>query len=309
MTSALRLPYYSYLSCWFGVTSRRPIGTNIFSRDWDVLIVLDACRVDALDQVKEEYDFLPDKIDSIWSLGSGSAEWIAQTFSEDYADEIADTAYVSTNGFTEWVLNHREMPSEKGWFDISKWDTVHPEDFKLLHYIKDDAPELDFYRYVPTKYINERAIAAKQQIDPERLVIHYQQPHDPYAHEALSEGRELTEYEKKPLRHLARGECSREKAWGDYIQELRAGLDGVEDLLESIDADKVVITADHGEAFGEYNIHRHPLGIPIPELRRVPWVETSAERMKDVDVNYNFESDKMGTKDEILDHLANLGYR
>lgn len=83
----------------------------------------------------------------------------------------------------------------------------------------------------------------------------------------------------------------------------------MEDLLESIDADKVVITADHGEAFGEYNIHRHPLGIPIPELRRVPWVETSAERMKDVDVNYNFESDKMGTKDEILDHLANLGYR
>jgi hypothetical protein len=32
----------------------RTIGTNVFDRDWDVLILLDTCRVDALREVKSE---------------------------------------------------------------------------------------------------------------------------------------------------------------------------------------------------------------------------------------------------------------
>lgn len=34
------------------------IGTNIFSKDWDLLIILDCCRVDALIELAPEYDFI-----------------------------------------------------------------------------------------------------------------------------------------------------------------------------------------------------------------------------------------------------------
>ena len=34
----------------------------------------------------------------------------------------------------------------------------------------------------------------------------------------------------------------------------------------------VVITADHGEAFGEFGIFGHPCGTPLPELIVVPYL-------------------------------------
>jgi hypothetical protein len=45
------------------VSSRQRIGTNVFNEDWDLLVVLDTCRVDSLKSVSEEYSFL----DSYWN--------------------------------------------------------------------------------------------------------------------------------------------------------------------------------------------------------------------------------------------------
>jgi len=41
-----------------------PVGTNIYERDWDALVVLDACRVDILREVADEYEFI-DEVDSV----------------------------------------------------------------------------------------------------------------------------------------------------------------------------------------------------------------------------------------------------
>jgi hypothetical protein len=46
--------------------------------------------------------------------------------------------------------------------------------------------------------------------------------------------------------------------------------------LKNLDAENVVITADHGEGFGEYGFYRHVIGCPLPCIRQVPWVKTSA---------------------------------
>jgi hypothetical protein len=42
------------------VSTRVDVATNVFEKDWDVLVVLDACRVDALRAVQDEYDFIDD---------------------------------------------------------------------------------------------------------------------------------------------------------------------------------------------------------------------------------------------------------
>lgn len=69
----------------------------------------------------------------------------------------------------------------------------------------------------------------------------------------------------------------RAAVWEAYLEELRCVLDDLTVLLSNIDAETVVITADHGEAFGEYGAYKHHSGSLHPKIRLVPWVVTSAQ--------------------------------
>lgn len=130
-----------YLTAWYAITSRQPFGRNIYEGDWDLLILLDACRVDALREVADEYHFIGD-VDSVWSIGSQSGEWIANTFTESWRGEIEQTAYISGNGFSGGVLKDGRRPPINNTtpFDFSKWSTVdesvlntHVEVWKTNH--------------------------------------------------------------------------------------------------------------------------------------------------------------------------------
>lgn len=66
------------------ISIRIPVGTQIFERDWDILIVLDTRRSDPLATVADEYDFLHDR-SAVWSQESTSGEWVAHTFDRKYA--------------------------------------------------------------------------------------------------------------------------------------------------------------------------------------------------------------------------------
>lgn len=59
-------------------SSRRPLGTNVFERDWGLLVVLDTCRYDALAAVADDYDFLDD-VSAVTSVGGSTREWRANT--------------------------------------------------------------------------------------------------------------------------------------------------------------------------------------------------------------------------------------
>ena len=82
--------YYVYVGALLSATKRYRWGTNVFDREWDLLVVLDACRVDALRAVADEYDFL-DGVDSMPSVGSTSFEWLNHTFDRAHEEEIART--------------------------------------------------------------------------------------------------------------------------------------------------------------------------------------------------------------------------
>ncbi|WP_241431085.1 hypothetical protein [Natrinema pallidum] len=124
--------FTTYLGLWYTGTSRWPIGTHIYDEDWDLLVILDACRVDVLETVASEYDFV-ETFDSRWSVGSHSHEWLAQTFSEDYSDEIENTAYVSGNGHThETFVSGNYPPDETVPVCWPDWRTVDIDDFGQL---------------------------------------------------------------------------------------------------------------------------------------------------------------------------------
>ncbi|MFB6225192.1 MAG: hypothetical protein ABEI13_01925, partial [Candidatus Paceibacteria bacterium] len=52
--------YEYYIAAWMTATSHHPVGINVLDLEWDTLILLDTCRVDALREVAPEYDFLND---------------------------------------------------------------------------------------------------------------------------------------------------------------------------------------------------------------------------------------------------------
>jgi hypothetical protein len=106
---------------------------------------------------------------------------------------------------------------------------------------------------------------------------------------------------------IIEGKVTREEGWDAYLDTLRWGLDDVALLLANLDADEVVITADHAELFGEWRLYGHPIRTWVPALLRVPWVRVSA-----TDTGSYEPSDAVIDENDAADveeQLRALGYR
>lgn len=93
-----------------------PIGNNVFDYDWDLLIVLDGCRVDTLRECAGDYGVLG-SVDSTLSVGSSSMEWIEKTFTQKYTEEVSRTAYLTANP-------HSPTLSERGRLVLATLDEI-----------------------------------------------------------------------------------------------------------------------------------------------------------------------------------------
>ena len=300
VNGAKNVLYDIYLAGFLSTTSRFSIGTNVFTRDWDTLIVLDACRVDALREVSDEYKFL-NEIESIRSVGSYSHEWMAKTFTKDYRDEINNTAYVSGNPYisTEFFDESHPPANRDIPFGPSDYGTVSRDTFAYVDEIQTYGVDADLKTISPDT-VTDRAIYAGREIDADRLIVHYMQPHDPFISN--------NEYVYRAFQKLRDNELTEERAWRLYLDTLRHVLDSIETLLENLTADKVIITADHGEAFGELGFYGHLTGFPHPAVKRVPWAETTSRDTGSYQPSVSSE----GIDEEqvtLEDHLRHLGYR
>jgi len=299
-TEHIRNVYNIYKRTWATATAKYPIGTNIYQREWDLLIVLDTCRIDALRAVSDEYDFLTD-IGGLTSVGSCSPEWIANTFRTEYRRDVQQTACITANAYMQRIIEDREY---MGGTD----HVVAAEDFALLNqpwrYVPDDVKP---FVHTPPNYITDRTIDVVRSMDPDRVLAHYTPPHSPYTANAIAEGRDLKPHEKNPFEALRDG-VPFEIVWEAYLDELRCALAEVKVLLNNVDADTVIITADHGEAFGEFGIYSHPLGMIHPKIKRVPWAVTTATDSGSYtpDLTYHPESDEVSR--DAKEHLKDLGY-
>jgi hypothetical protein len=256
---------------------RLSIGTNVFEKEWDLLILLDTCRIDALREVASEYDFLTD-IGELVSAGASSPEWIARTFTEEYIEEINQTAYLSCNGNAEAVLERNKPANNPSYLThrlLRRFNYVDSSQLGRLEklWLYEPTGEAGPHGHVdgatPPRYLTDRAIDVGRKHSFDRMILHYHQPHNPYAAKALEERREIFKYETQ-------FRLDPDKAWESYLADLRYVLDDVELLLNNINADRVIISSDHGEAFGEYGIYGHPIGSLHPHVRTVPWAVTRA---------------------------------
>jgi hypothetical protein len=267
-------------------------GVNFYDREWDVLIILDTCRVDALQEVASEYNFLPTTVDSIRSVGSKTVEWMRKTFTSEYYDEMAQTAYVTFNPNSEKELDPSLFQHlEEVW--QTDWNAEKGG--------------------VPPRPVTDRAITAHRKLNPDRLIIHYKQPHAPYPQfEKLDPTNELKNNANDrsgPFGALIEGRVTRKELIEAYLDDLRLALDDINLLLNSINADRAVITADHGECFGEYGLYGHHGWTPVPELVQVPWVITSAEDTSGYEPKKDLKSRPHANHEDIDRKLSALGYK
>lgn len=261
-------------------------GENVFERDWDVLVVLDACRVDAMRRVAPEYPFVTD-VEAFTSVAGHSAGWLRETFTDERAATLRETAYVTANPHSESDLDRDLLGGlDEVW--TYAWD--------------------DDVGTVPPRAVTDRAVAAARSGEFDRVVAHYMQPHFPSVpHPELGSriDPEETGWSDSVWDRLRRNEIDRETVESAYVDNLRYVLDELELLLDSVDG-RVAVTADHGNAFGERGFYGHGDYIPLACVRRVPWWETEADDSGAYEPE--LEPPEEDADVEVTDRLAALGY-
>jgi hypothetical protein len=275
------------LRTYHGLTGANRRGENVLDREWDLLVVLDACRPDLLPPVADDYGFLLRDPDTIRSVGSSSEEWLDNTFG---GRDARDVAYVTSNPFVESHLDDDELAAvDHVW--RTGWD--------------------DELGTVPPRAVTDAAVRRARADDPARLLVHYMQPHYPFRSapdlgRMDRDGFGTPSLDSDVWTRLQVGAVSRERLWEAFVDNLRWVLDDVAILLENVDADRVAITADHGNAFGEWRVYGHPSGVAIDPLRRVPWIETTA--MDDGEHDPPDVGRTSVDEGDVADRLRNLGY-
>ena len=272
----------------------------VLNKNWDILVILDACRYDYFAGTYEKY--FSGKLEKLHSAGSATPEWRSNNFTE-FSDDIV---YISSNPFI----------GDAYYYDFNGKEHFH----KVYPVWKTNWDNT--IGTVQPNHITDTAISANKQHRDKKMVVHYLQPHAPYLtaekpagfvnpnnsdrpfeplnedsikntfrgklyKKALKFARKHKLFGNKPEWHIgqwlklppqtpmdaARRMYGNKKLRKLYQKNLDTVLLEVCTLLQNIDTQgkTIVISSDHGELLGEDNWFAHPVGSDNPILRNVPW--------------------------------------
>ena len=268
-----------------------PKSEHVMERDWDTLVILDACRHDYFTSHNE----LPGKLTSTISSGKKSWEFMQENF---VGGEYHDTVYVTANPFAnrleDGTFYHVDYLADEWNEEIG---TIFPED------------------------VRKAAIAANRRHPNKRLIVHFMQPHRPYLGGKAEELRHRVDLKGY------RNEGSGVQIWGAakqkevtvnevrqaYEESLDIVLAEVETLVDELDG-KTVVTADHGEMLGERvfpfttRVWGHSEGFSTRLLRTVPWLTIEGDKRREITADVPDESTDLDS-DTVSDRLEALGYK
>ena len=282
---------------------------DFLESDWDYCLVLDACRYDVFSEVYDEY--LDGTLEKRRSVGSSTPEWAYRNFTDNHdIAYFSGNPFINDLGIPlnelkwgascdyEWTASDHISQV----FDVWKtgWDddlgTVPPEGITeafrdnpdavekaertVLHYMQPHAPYLSRGKGQKLKQIQkgirkqeEEAENGDAEADGGTLASMSDTLRTNV--ESVLDGSELAQkaglwLELDPADVMKNG--TQEAALGMYEENLRIVLEDIADLVDELDG-KVVVTADHGEAFGEEGVWEHHIETHIPPLIEVPWLE------------------------------------
>jgi hypothetical protein len=306
---------------------------SIWDREWDLLVVLDACRLDLMESLDDEFGFL-DAPGTFTSPGSTTIQWLEASFDPKYAAQLSETAYVTgnPNSVRAFPYEYPDRCSCGAPLDPS-YEAVYHDGHTVC---PSCGTEVDGDRQVPVQVLEEvwreawdndigtirprpltdAAIRTARRDRPGRMVVHYMQPHHPFVSAPeldqgsyIAEGDEYREKQSRTIwEKLSDGEFDRETIWTEYRNNLRLVLEDVALLLANVDAETAVVTSDHGNAIGEFGIYGHPGETPLSCLVDVPWYETVARDEGTHTPEEATDEAAAVTSDGVKDRLRDLGY-
>ncbi|GAA0676482.1 hypothetical protein ACFQDG_01545 [Natronoarchaeum mannanilyticum] len=260
---------------------------TIWDEEWDLLILLDSCRPEWLCEGAENRDWIDD-VETVWSVGSHSAEWTEKTFADEYGPEMEDTIYVTGNPYSA------DAPVSR----FADFENVNEREWEV-----DSAVP-------PAHVVTDRAVKMARERDWSHCIVHYMQPHKPIFEQGESRGDSRLDERWQPnatfWRQYIDGDVSLRELEGAFISNLEYVLEEVEILLENVDAPSAVVTSDHGQALGEQFLWSHRRGVKHPSMRHVPWVECSATDTRSLEPKVYRQATY--EKEQRQEQLKQLGY-
>ncbi|MFC6890322.1 hypothetical protein [Halorubrum trueperi] len=254
------------------LNSHNKDGVDIFSKDWDYLILLDACRYDAF----SEHVDLPGELESQTSKGSSSVEFIHGNFADR---ELHDVVYVTANPWFERLVDSINA-------------SVHG------HIYCDFEPD----------NVTSAVLDAAEEYPNKRILVHYMQPHFPYLRadaDKFHTGGDL----QTTFRET---DVTRSEMWDAYLDNLDLVTGEVTRLFKELQG-RFVVSADHGELFGEREApipnrrYGHPRGIYVDKLVKVPWLTYESGSRRRIVAEPPVETESVADS-RVTEDLRDLGY-
>lgn len=91
-----------------------------------------------------------------------------------------------------------------------------------------------------------------------------------------------------------------------YVENLQAAQPHVEELLSAFQG-RTIVTSDHGNAFGEWDVYGHPARTYISPLLDVPWLVQESGERKDI-AEGETSTESYREDDSVTERLRSLGY-
>lgn len=268
-----------------------PEAVNVLDRDWDTLVILDACRYDYF----ESYNRISGDLNLTFVDGNRSWEFMQNNFVERQAH---DTVYVTANPYADQLpdgtFHYVDYLTDRWNEEIG---TVLPED------------------------VRQAAIDANREYPNKRLIVHFMQPHRPYLGPTAEELR--SRIDLKGFRNEGDGlqiwgaakqkDVTVEEVREAYAESLTIVLEEAAELVNALNG-KTVITADHGEMLGERvspitsRVWGHSEGFSTRLLRTVPWLSIEGNDRREITTDAPETSEEL-QGDSVSERLEALGYQ
>lgn len=274
-------------------------GELVVEKDWDNLLIIDACRYDTFEEQYESHRLEGD-LSRFTSAASQSWEFMEKNFQ---GRELHDTVYVSANPYTPGIdedVFHALLSLLEEWDEEKQ--TVLPET------------------------VVDKALEAQENYPNKKLVVHFMQPHYPFLgptgeeieHRGYSGGDSVDRSEPAiwallQWSHRGYENVTEEKVWEAYRENLDIAIEHASELAAELPG-KSVMTSDHGVLIGgrmspiPAKGYGHKAGLRDPDVVEVPWFEFDYDERKEIkseapDVYTEMESEV------VEDRLDAFGYK
>lgn len=293
---------------------------NPLEEDWDHLIILDACRYDFFEQVYEDYlegdlekrrsiaSSTPEWASKTFTDFHEITYFSSNPFINSAGMPLNEIDWGSSAGYTwngkEHISNIIDVWHE-GWDDdlgtvppenmtqavYDRMDEVKDSDRTIIHYMQPHAPYITRGgKGRKNKKIRKSFKKAKEQGEEMQkedggvlsTVGDVVRPRFENLVEDSTIAMKLGMWvELNPSSLFSVGKNGTRETLEEYYEEnLRLVMEEVQELVQDLDG-KVVVTSDHGEAFGEQGVWEHHVETHIPALIEVPWLEVEEVKQEE----------------------------